>query len=523
MPLAVFVLLAMLFASCGGKSLGGKGSDAAAGSQGQDAVAGTTGAAGTVGAAGTSGQVDAAREAGVDANGDGDTEGPIVDASDDDGPAGPRYLGTYAFPTGSHEAVTAIGPDGAHYLAGGFTQPTDFDAGLHVDQRTPKGRNDAYLTKVDPDGTHAWTVTWGGAGASTSVKRIAMRGSAIVVAGLHDATVDFDPGLGVAERHALEGGSSTFVAAFDSSSGVLLWVSTFVSAGDADVRGLALDGPGDVYVAGGYTGLTDFDPGAGTDARQPTGPVLGGYLVKLGGADGRRLWASTFTGTSCNGMLNAAAVSSDGDVWVAGLAQGCTFAGSAGPTSQGNTLVASFTPAGAPRSAGWLRGAYNAPTAIAASPDGAIYVGGFGTGVIDFDPGAGEETRELMNQPGPADLFVVKLSAEGAFRWIHTIPALPLIALAARPDGGVLLLGAPQTPADVETVQLGSLVVELESDGTPAWTVATGDEGVRPNSLAVGPNGFAIAGASTRAANYAPLPAVDQRPAGVTFLSRFAD
>jgi hypothetical protein len=243
--------------------------------------------------------------------------------------------------------------------------------------------------------------------------------------------------------------------------------------------------------------------------------------VKLGGTDGRRLWSRFFAGASCTGSLGAAAVAPDGNVWVTGSGQGCAFAGATGPASVENTVFASFTSTGAPRSAGWLRGAANVPRALAAAPDGAIYLGGYGDGVVDFDPGPGEETRELMIQQTSVDLFVVKLSPAGEFRWVHTIPTLPLIALAARPDNGVLILGGPRDP--VAAGPLGNLVVKLESDGTPAWTVSTGDTGVGPNSLAAGPTGFAVAGAADHAANYAPAPAVDQVPADVTFLSRFAD
>lgn len=452
---------------------------------------------------------------------DASVDGPSVDAGADAPPTGPRYLGTYAIPTGYTEAVTAIGADGVTWVAGGFTKTIDFDSGPKEDVRTPKGPNDAYLMKLTPDGTYAGAVTWGGPGSITSIKRIAVRGSSVVVAGIYNDTVDFDPGGGVTERPATEGGFSAFVAAFDSSSGVLLWVSTFVSTSDCSPGGLALDAAGDVYVAGGFSGLTDFDPGAGTDTRQPSGISQSGFLVKLSGTDGRRLWSTVLTGTSCSGSLGATTVSADGNVWAAGNAQGCAFAGSTGPADLENTVVASFTPAGAPRSAGWLRGGPNAPRAIAAAPDGSIYVGGYGDGVIDFDPGPGEETRELMVQDASVDLFVVKLSPAGAYRWVHTIPTLPLIDLAARPDDGVLILGGPRDPVGMGP--LGNLVVKLESDGTPAWTVSTGDTGVGPNGLATGASGFVVVGAADHAANYAPLPAVDLIPAGVTFLSRFAD
>lgn len=453
----------------------------------------------------------ATAEAGPDAT--------ITDATDAGGTVAPRYLGTYYVHAPYNPSVVAIGADGAYYLAGDLAQGVDVEPG--EDRWRPQGPNDAFLVKLKPDGTYAWSVTWGGPASRTSVKRIAVTGSSIVVSGIYDDTVDFDPGPGVAERRVVQGGSSAFAVSF-STSGAFRWVSTFVSTGSCNPEGLAMDAAGDVYVAGAFSGLTDFDPGPGVEERVSSAFQLG-FLVKLGGADGRGLWVTTFEGATCNGVLGAATVSPAGDVWVAGTEEDCVFAGSSSPSSVQNTIVASFAPSGAPRFAGWLKGDYNAARGIAAAADGSIYVLGYGNGGVDFDPGPGDETREVSIQATSVDLFVVKLSAAGQFRWVHTIPTLSPIDLVTRPDDGVLLLGGPRHPDPSDGGPIGTLVVKLESDGTPAWTVATGSAGVSPTGIAGGADGFAVAGAGEQSANYAPLPAVDTLPAGIMFLSRFAD
>jgi hypothetical protein len=126
-------------------------------------------------------------------------------------------------------------------------------------------------------------------------------------------------------------------------------------------------------------------------------------------------------------------------------------------------------------------------------------------------------------QTTSVDLFVVKLSALGEFRWVHTIPTLSPLDLVTRPDNGVLVLGAPRDPRPDDASSLGTLLVKLESDGTPAWTVATGSTGVSPTGIAGGPTGFAVTGAAEKSASYAPAPAVDTLPAGIMSLSRFGD
>jgi hypothetical protein len=452
---------------------------------------------------------------------DAATDATATDATDaTDGGTIVRYLGTFYFQAPYNVSFVAIGADGAYYLAGDFAQPIDVSPGEA--RWTPQGPNDAFLLKLKPDGSYAWGVTWGGPSAITSVRRVAVAGSSIVVSGIYDDTVDFDPGPGFAERPAVDGGFSSFAVSF-STTGAFRWASTFVSTSNCNAAGLAMDAAGDVYLSGAFSGLTDFDPGPGIDEHLSPGGAQVGFLVKLGGADGRRLWLTTFTGASCHGGLDAVTVSPDGDVWVTGSAESCTFAGSTGAAFVGNTLVASFAPSGAPRFAGWLKGDANVPRGIAAAPDGSIYVTGYGDGVVDFDPGPGEETREVMVQTTSVDLFVVKLSALGEFRWVHTIPTLSPLDLVTRPDNGVLVLGAPRDPRPDDASSLGTLLVKLESDGTPAWTVATGSTGVSPTGIAGGPTGFAVTGAAEKSASYAPAPAVDTLPSGIMFLSRFGD
>ena len=78
-------------------------------------------------------------------------------------------------------------------------------------------------------------------------------------AGRFTGTVDFDPGAGVSVATSA-GDADGFVTKFDRQ-GNFLWVRTWGGAGTDEVRALAVDATGGVYLAGSFSGTMDLDPG----------------------------------------------------------------------------------------------------------------------------------------------------------------------------------------------------------------------------------------------------------------------
>ena len=73
----------------------------------------------------------------------------------------------------------------------------------------------------------------------------------VTVAGTYSGTVDFDPGVGV-ETLSAEGGRDIYVAKY-TGGGALLWVKSLGGAGAEEVRGLAQDGAGQLYLVGSFS------------------------------------------------------------------------------------------------------------------------------------------------------------------------------------------------------------------------------------------------------------------------------
>ena len=119
------------------------------------------------------------------------------------------------------------------------------------------------------------------------------------------------------------------------------------------------------------------------------------------------------------------AVAKDGNVWATGSAVAGAGARSrrcrrrAPVEGQHDVLLVRLSPAGdtlSVRTFGNLRDDHG--FAVAASPDGSMYLGGTGTGEIVFDPGPPAVHRFCANGGGD---FVLKLSASGGLIWVRVL------------------------------------------------------------------------------------------------------
>jgi hypothetical protein len=157
----------------------------------------------------------------------------------------------------------AVDSSGGVYVPGWFEGIVDFDPGPGVDEHTSNGNSDAFLSKFDSEGEFQWARTWGGITEDLG-RGIALDGSGnVYVTGWYRYTVDFDPGPGV-DEHTSNGYFDAFVSKFDSE-GEFQWARTWGGIWEDIGYGVAVDGPGSVYVTGRFYGTVDFEPGQGVD------------------------------------------------------------------------------------------------------------------------------------------------------------------------------------------------------------------------------------------------------------------
>ncbi|HXU03417.1 MAG TPA: hypothetical protein VN903_20770, partial [Polyangia bacterium] len=116
----------------------------------------------------------------------------------------PKYLGTAAFLPDRGTMPSAMAPDGSLFLGGVFSGSVDLDPTAGVDMRTsaalPNGGPsvDGFITKLNPDGSYAWTKTVAGSDYDAVAALAVAADGAVVASGTYTGTIDFDPGPGLA-------------------------------------------------------------------------------------------------------------------------------------------------------------------------------------------------------------------------------------------------------------------------------------------------------------------------------------
>ena len=209
---------------------------------------------------------------------------------------------------------------------------------------------EAVLYKLDGQGGSVWSRRWNGTGGVLG-RALAVGAGSVVVAGNYRGEVDGDPGVG--ERVlGTEGGVEGFLVKLDSA-GTYGWSHRFGGSGDESLTSVAVDERGGVYVGGMFHGEVDLDPGSGAAKQVANGGGEEGFVVKLE-STGAYAWSKVFGGAA-DDHVQSVAVDRTGDV----------------------------------------------------------YLGGYYSGVVDFDPGMGEA---VSASSGGLDAFVVKLTTTGTIR-----------------------------------------------------------------------------------------------------------
>ena len=312
-------------------------------------------------------------------------------------------------------SAIAVDNDGNTLTAGSYVRTVDFDPGPGLMELTSKRRSsDGFITKLDPDGNLLWVRSIG-SDKRESVNSIAVDNDGnVYTTGHFDQEVDLDPGPGVELVSTFSGG--TFVLKLNSA-GDYVWGQSPVGT-DVRMQELAIDGQGDIAIAGQFHYVADFDPETAAGDLTSSGG-FNAFVSKLD-SDGNLLWVNGFDGS--NGAPGVA-FDSGGNVLTTG-----SFSGTAdldpGPevanlTADGESAYSAFVSKLDPdgnyiwaRSVGGRDGGTFGTSIAIDSQDNAI-VGGVFNGGADFDPGPGTIDR---TSKGDDDGFILKLDLDGNLR-----------------------------------------------------------------------------------------------------------
>lgn len=304
---------------------------------------------------------------------------------------------------------------GNTYTIGNFDGTVDFDPGPGILNIATHGATDAYIVKIDPTDNLVWARTIGGVNADNGSAITTDAQGNIYAVGNFIGTVDFDPGPGVFTMNAAV--QDLFVLKLDNT-GSFVWVRQIGGANTAYIQSesVALDGSGNIYLAGDFDGTVDFDPGAGVT--NLTGTDM--FVCKLDPL-GALVWTKQFGTTAPHVQkANALALDAAGNLYTTGYF-GVTVDFNPGPA------VFNLTPVGAEDvfvckldNAGNFVTAFQVggplgedSRSIAVDGLGNSYITGFSNGIADFDPSSG--VFNLVS--AGTSTFVAKYNTAGSLIW----------------------------------------------------------------------------------------------------------
>jgi beta-propeller repeat-containing protein len=224
------------------------------------------------------------------------------------------YLGGNANDAGLSVAVDA---QGSAYITG-YTYSSDFPTANAL-QATRRGGVSAFVTKLSPTGSLAYSTYLGGTGGEFGWG-VAVDASANAYVTGYTFSTDFPT---VSPIQAANGGQTDAYVAKLNASGSALIYSTYLGGTDSDLGiGIAIDASGNAYVSG-ETRSTDFPTFRGA---QPAsgGGYYDAFVAKLNAA-GSAFVYSTYLGGSGPDFGAGIAVDASGSAYVTGLTESVDF------------------------------------------------------------------------------------------------------------------------------------------------------------------------------------------------------
>lgn len=270
-----------------------------------------------------------------------------------------------------------------------------------------------------------WAFATGGLNGATYTSSMALDnlGNIYSIGHFYSGPVDSDPASDMLNLSSV-GGLDIYVSKYDTS-GELIWAKRIGGTEDDEGTAIAVDGSGNVYLTGNFQGTADFNPGSEIYNLTSNG-VKDIFVCKLD-SEGNFLWAKQMGGAT-NDTGHAIVVDHSGDVFVTGeFEKTVDFdpgTGNSPLTSRGQTdiFLLKLSTTGDYQ---WVKHigseSFDRGEALTIDSGSNLFLTGYFTGTVDFDPGDGIAELTSSGATG-ASGFVLKLDAGGNFEWVTALP-----------------------------------------------------------------------------------------------------
>ncbi|HPH82322.1 MAG TPA: T9SS type A sorting domain-containing protein [Flavobacteriales bacterium] len=214
--------------------------------------------------------------------------------------------GTSSESTGGLSVIST----GHIFVSGGFTGTAIFSS---TDNLTSAGENDAYVLKLNPDGTLNWVKQIGGTSFDYSYDIDTYSNGEVVLTGRFRDVVDFNPGAATASSTS-NGLNDGFIVKL-STNGDYIWHQTFGGTGFDEIWAIATDLNNNTFTFGFFSGTVDLDPGA--TVQNFTSNGADDLFIQKYSSSGSLLWVKTFGGSELENSYDIS-TDSEGNVVVIG-------------------------------------------------------------------------------------------------------------------------------------------------------------------------------------------------------------
>lgn len=300
------------------------------------------------------------------------------------------------------------------YVCGTYRGNIDLDPGPGTAMYTNLGSEDAFTIKLSNSGNYIWGRVFASSGIQKIEEMTIDSAGNCYYTGFIFNTVDFDPGAGVSNVYA-GAMANIFILKLDSG-GNFVWVKSIAGLYSCLGKSITIDNAGDIYLAGIFQDVCDFDPGPAVFNMTSAGSASDYFIAKFDDS-GNFIWAKQFAGA--NGRItldnygNILATGNFAGVVDFDPGPGTYNLSCSGGTSNGDLFVFKLDNSGnfvwAVASSGPFDTEYS--HAIHTDLFNNVYCTGYFGGTVDFDPGPG--VLNVTASAGADDIFVLKLDPNG--------------------------------------------------------------------------------------------------------------
>lgn len=381
--------------------------------------------------------------------------------------------------TGYDAAKCAVvDAQGNTLVAGTFTETTDFDPGIPVQNMVSSGW-DMFLLKLDTAGNFLWVKHFvpGNADIVSEPSDITLDSLGnIYITGSFGSfgqtgTIDFDPGTGVQNLAPSSEPYATDIFVLKlNNTGAFSWVKQFKGIKDHQSAAISIDHEGNVFTTGYFKDTVDFDPGNGT-ANLVSSSTYGNVFISKLDNDGDFVWAKRLGGTE---LIRAKSVKTDtaGNIYTMGIFGGTIdfdpnagtqiLITSMGPYgwSNGNIFISKLDNDGNyiwAKNMGMPNNIYSGdviPMSMAIDTWGNVITTGGFTDTADFDPGPGiANLVSTLTGTTDVNVFISKLNSNGDFVWAKSMGGISSelgYGVTTDAQGNVYTVGTFAGPADFD-------------------------------------------------------------------------